>query len=744
MDKCIVKPVAEKLKQAFREGDLSISDLYKMTDAERKASFAKYMSDDLSSFVNARFEKAMVSGQKDALQGWVKSTFKTKENTAPYQNLKARIDKLDEMGVLNPEKSEDFLADLVAEQLGIKVTPEEVKTITEKATKLEGLAEIRTSTGSHSLDYYKAFKDMNDYIEGLTPSSGLRIATSVVGRANLLGLKSAIVNPVSTAWASGSMAIARRINAGRFIGSNSKLAQQMMKEASAIFRVTRIDVTRTDSLNPAGKLRLGESITSTKGPGKLRKATDVYSDIIFNIMQGGPDSYFSNAAFYDSLNLYADKMAAKMGYKGSELTSKAAELMIDANRIDSLTPEGAMLRKLSIADARWSTWTEQGGFGELALAVRKAVDRSTGELMLGEFGIPFVKQPANAVQRSVEATGIGAFRGFIKLPEALREARLGNPVPLLNTTRLFVESGLGLTLSLLIAYSVDPEDFIPDYSLASPKERDMVRAKNASYNSVKIGGKYISLDYFGIVAAPLVGWLYARKFGNNIHEKMLSFGQGVLGQATRTPGFGEVADALGDMIEAGQSSKNPWEVVETGVGTFLSSVIARMIPQSGTLSDIDKGTDIALRQSGRDMVSKIVNSIPFLRRTLPEKINPVTGETLTGEGLVITLLFGSRLKTAEDDPVVVEIQRLHENNVAPAISNIEYASTRIQKLREQIGDELFYEALNEFGRTYRSEVYNKINSTEYKRADDEKKRDLINSIRSKVLDRILERYGYRD
>jgi hypothetical protein len=737
MEFCIVKPIADKIKKDIADGKLSFDDLM-TSSTERHAIFSRYMPEELAHSVNGEFEKALTSKQKAALQEWVTKTFKQSEQENPvYQSTLKKINELDQMGTLNPSNIDDYLYDLVAEKMGISLSPEELTQVSQRATNLQKLSETRSPNGGFTLEYWKEKTAMDDFIQGLNPTHGLRIATSVVGRANLLGIPSMVTNITANVTPAATMAITRRIYAGRITGKNSKLAGEMWKEAHDIYMKTRVDVTRMDELNPRGELRMGEQVTHTKGEGELRKVADVYSDVIYNFMQGYPDYASASAAFYDSLNLYADKMVAKMGIKGQEAVTKAAELMKDANRVDALTAEGQLLRKLSIADARYSTFTEKGKFGELALGIRKVIDNATGDWMAGEFSMPFVKQPANSVQRAVEASGIGGVRAVVSdFPQAIRAIKKGDAsgqLMLQNATRRIVESGFGMSFALALVYGINPDDFIPEYSVASPKDRELVNAKNATYNSVKIGGKYISLDYFGVLSAPLVGWLYARKFGNNLSEKAVAYGQGVIGQASRTPGVSELSDMVGSIIESGQRSENIYKALESNAGNLISSIIARAIPASGTISNIDKGTDVQ-RQSKNDFISKIVSSVPFLRRILPEKINETTGEVKQNENLASVILFGARVKTAENDPVVMEIQRLTDVGSSPALQNIEYSSKQIKGIQDKYGEKILQEAIKYYGEHFNTKVTKLIQGYSYKKMNDEDKMKAINSIRSDLVD----------
>ena len=69
------------------------------------------------------------------------------------------------------------------------------------------------------------------------------------------------------------------------------------------------------------------------------------------------------------------------------------------------------------------------------------------------------------------------------------------------------------TVSFAFALSslIDDDDYIPDYDLLLQGERNLVKAKNGVFNAVKIGNKWVSLDYFGPFAMPLAAVLNAKR-----------------------------------------------------------------------------------------------------------------------------------------------------------------------------------------------------------------------------------------
>lgn len=732
---CIPKSTAQQMKEAVKNGEVSIKDLYDMPNSEaRRTVFEKFASKELAKEINTAFEKAMVSNQKTALKDWAEKVFTPSEKKqSNYKNILDRINELDELGVLNDANSKSFLSDLVADKLGASVTPEEIKIITEKANKLETEFAKKTPDGIPSVEYWVARRDMDNYLSSLTPSHNLKVATSISGRgAMLLSVKSPLTNIISNTVNGAVQGFERRLSSNTYSGLNNDFALNYVKKVNEIYQKSGFDISRMESLS-VGQRRLGEDIVSSQGKGPVRAIGRWYEDVVFKQLMGAPDVASSSIAFADSANLASTKLA-----KGNK--SKALVIFKDATSLEPKTIEGEVVRSQAIADAQYSTYTNKSGYGDLAMAIRTALNNASGDIRFGDQLMPFVKTPANVVQAGVDTAGVGFFRGFAKLPEAINEMKVGNKEPMQDVVRLFVRSGLGMTLATALVYMFNPDDFIGEYDSLSPKDKDLVRLKNATYNSIKIGDKYVSLDYFGPLASAFVGLMYARKYGDSLPEKAFQYARGVGSQALKVPGLRELGDLVSNVNDAVKKG-NLGDVASGLTNEVIAYIRARTIP--ALVNDIAKGTDTVDRQTDKGQFSKLKSSIPIVRETLPVRTNQTTGEDIKSEGFLQTILFGNRVKNAIDTPLVKEINRLYGSNNAPTISDVERASTRFKQLKEQIGEKDFNEAIKYYGEKYGNKANTKIKTSSYDVKSDEDKKKILNKVREDVLDETLRHFKFK-
>jgi len=752
---CIPKEISNKLLKAAKAGDFNIQQLTEMSSKQRSELFSKYVDKGTAQSVNGLFEKALVSQQKTALKSWAETVFGTKAKETPkYKNVMRKINELDELGVLNPTEADSFFSDLVAEKLGVTISPEEAKAISERANKLEEMAKTDKPNefGLPSIEYFKARREMFDYLNGLAPSSRLKILTSTIARGNMLfSIKSPITNIVGNTVQGIQQAFERRLSSGKFTGTNKEFAKKYFKYANKVFKESGYDVTRMLHIDDTQRT-LGEENVQSEGKGKLRKVGRFYEDFVFKKLMASPDVAFSAVHFADSANLGSSKIAEQENLKGEAAQKRALEIFKDATRLDPQTDEGTYVRAQALADASYATYQNDSYYSTLALAIRKILNSASGDVRLGDQLMPFVKTPANVIGAGIDASGVSAIRAMFNLKSALESAKLENKEPLKQVVRDFVRSGLGLSLAFIVSAMFDPDDFIGEYPI-NPKEQELLRLQRASPNSIRIGDKWISLDYFGAIAAPLVGIMYARKYGNGLVSTAQKYGQGVLTQVTKFPSYSAVRDLFNDIQssvdKATDTKKTPEEQAKATLGalgvTATDFISSRVVP--AIVYDIGKATDQYERKyDTKNPAERLQAKVPALRNKLPVKTD-VLGTKVENEGIISTFLFGARVKTSSENAVVDELVRLQSVGNLPSITDVEKTSTKVKDFKEQMAakgkPEKYEKTVQKFKDEFNKRLGTLTTSFTYKRADDEKKAAMINDVRSDILDRNLLLAGYR-
>lgn len=751
---CLTKEVADKLKQAAIAGEINIAKMYEMTSLERRAIFEKYVDKESAQFVNGEFENAMVSEQQTALRDWAKNTFNIKEKkTATYTDVLNKIDDLNKRGILTPKNQDAFLSDLVANKLGATVTTEEAGEIAKKAQKMEELASKIDGLGDPNnnpqgqLDYLKARRDMEDYLDSLTPSPKLRVLTSTIARGNMLfRLPSILVNINSNNIEGSIGAVVRR--ASEHVGKayNTDQIGKYIRFNTKVFRETGYDLSRMVSLKADRKI-LGEDVGTSQGKGAIRAIGRWYEDKVFNLTQGLPDVFASSYAFSDRATLAATRMVRGMKLKGTEAKAKSKEIVLDAMNVEPKTEEGKLIREIARIDAERSTNTDKRILAERLLKLRKILN--VGDFKFGDMNIPFVKTTANAIQSSIETSGITvpikaveSTLRMVKLVQGGQGWGESSEEAFRGFGETVTRAGLGMIGAFLVANVINKDDYVGIYP-TTLKEQELFRLKNAIPNSIRIKDKYYSLDWFGPLAAPLIGFLTAKKYGTNIPTSAYFYGSGVAYQLLKAPGLDYIRQTLDSLTKTLTSNKmtTPSDVVKQLSNYTVDFVKSRGIP--GFLQSIADLTDNVVRDasSKNDILAPIKSVIPGLRQTLPEK-KTVFGDTTQTEGWR-SIIMGGRSKTAKDSPIVAELDRLQKADQLPSLVDIEKSSSRAKELKAQIGDQQFSVAKQYYGELLKSKIERLINTNTYKRATDEQKKNQIESVKNDSFDKMLKKYHYK-
>jgi len=554
-----------------------------------------------------------------------------------------------------------------------------------------------------------------------------------VARASLLAsIKSPLVNTAGNTVMGAATAAARRIQAKRFSGYNKDVSKRYSDLTFRIYKASGYDISRMDKISDDQKL-LGEDITSSQGEGSFRSFSRLLEKTVFKIGLGYMDVKFSAAHFGDTSNLVSSSMAFQEG-KGDYKT-RAKELMLDSMNIEPRTNEGKMLRDQATKESFYGTFTNDSVASEISLGIRKVLNTATGDLRVGDQTIPFAKTPANVVAAALEHSGVLFPLDMFRMAKGVKS---GNEVLLKKGFTGLVRSGVGLAGAFMLTALIDPEDYVSEYADYYPKERQLIEAEGAAYNSIKIGDKWVSLDYFGPFGAALVGIMTAKKHGDGVPDAISKYYTAALRQTLKIPGINEIRESVETFSNITKKVKEDKgeEALMVATEGFADFVAPRVIPAimydiAVTLDDYKRRTDTVL--------SKFLNRIPLARGVLPEKIG-MFGKPVKNQPGLNPLLFGSRVKVSERGLVVDELNRLSMSGQLPSISSIEYSSQRIKVLKEVIGTEEFNSLMRDFG-TKLYEIWDKlISKSAYKKLSNEKQRQLLDKAKNKILDGVYGKY----
>ena len=654
---------------------------------------------------------------------------------------KGQISAEDITKMLPEEKTalRSILEEFVAEKYGVNLTAEQVKSIADKAKRIDTAQEkVGENLGdpafyADNLEFLTAKMEMNNYLQSQNPASVLKVITGTIGRGTMLAsVSSPVLNIGSNIEVGMTEALARRLASGQLKGADNALVMDYIRMANKLYQKTGYDISRMMSLDDAGsggERVLGQT-THAQGPGIVRKYGRVVEDIVFKQLMGAPDVAFASAHFADSVNLNAMKMA-----KGDKV--HAREFMVDAMRLSPKTPEGKLLKAQGVMDAMTATWTDKTWASNLGEGVRKLMNDLSGDAGVGDYIFPFIKTPSNVVATGMDYAGMGIPKAAVETYRAFKSGNLKSPEYTRSLARNLVRSGLGLVGAMIITSQLDEDDFMGVYD---PQRAQIESLRNSNSNMFRVKGKWISTDWLGPLAIPVTAMMYAKKYGKaGKAEAAFQYGTGVVSAFENLPGIETLMQYVKDKVY----KKEGMTLKEAASGTLdavINSVSSRFIPRF--IAEIARARDTVERKA-TGAVNQIKAKIPGLRETLPEKRN-IFGEPIKTEPGLSVILFGSRVRTDQEDGVIKELSDVSRSlNKGITFTDWDKSSSKqLSQFKEKVGAEKYEEAKLKYGAQLKTDLY-KLMDDKYWKLSDEDKLLKINALDSKAMEKVFKSYGFK-
>lgn len=674
----------------------------------------------MSEFMDATAEEQKKIAEK--LSKEIAAEFKVKPDTKLYQSM------YEPSEVRTRTNAYNYIYKYINSALGLDLTKAQYNEIIAKTMAIQKSIETtRNRNGNPSALFFKNISEMENYANSIEPSPALAILTSTVGRGNMLfSPKTIALNIESNIVNFFTEAITRRIQNGAV---NMAVDPQAIKDYLAysreVFNTSGYQVSSMPSLDPTTQI-LSEKMTTTAGDRAVDKLGRFFEQTIFKYGLGAPDLFFKDMTFVDTANVLATKEA-----KGD--SKKATELFKDICLIEPKTAKGKELREIAINEALVATYQNKGKTSDLALGIRNAINKASGSANLGDMLSPFVKTPANVIGLGFDYSmgGLVALKNIQTIYNDIQSGTFTEATR--KSLRSLARNGIGFVAAALIAGLIDDDDYIPEYALLSPKERELVKMKGGAFNSVKIGDKYISLDYFGPLAMPLVSFLNARR-GNDAKNKIWNYFQGSAYQALKLPVIGDLKSLLEG---TGRTlTKDVNENIKMAQDAAIDFVSSRAIP--AIVTDIAKMKDEYERETNNNAMNRLKSKVPILREKLPMQYNYGTGQPRETQNPVSQLFAGARIKEEVSSSVIREIDKLNSKNTDEKVNIAKVTKTG---LLSNLSDEKKNKIEKEFAQRYATNVKAYIATTQYKNLDTSEKVKALNKIRNNIRDDIKVEYG---
>jgi len=813
---CIPKEQAEILKRAFAEKRVTFADISQSGHAERVALFEKIVPRETAQYISTQFEIAVGTRRASAVKAWANKTFSGKEVVSQDKKEAEKtktvnkdiIDKINELSgkanVLEAVQINGVVDEIVAKKLGMELTMDEVAMIDKLARELEVLSKQEVGPYKNPpIEYFVKRDELEKYLQSINPQTPLAVFFGTIAPGNLLmSLKSPFLNIVSSV--SGgveaiAMRLANRIAKEKLIGDPNdresaasiksfdneitKLIDELKSKpatdestrdykkiyeyaanAAKVYAKSGIDIARVTNIGSDQKV-LGEERQTAQGEGATRAVGRFSEQVVFRYGMGTPDAFFAGLHVADSVLLSAKQMADMYNLQGAKRQQFIDYIFYNTLGVNTVGQSDMLqaIKMKGIAHALYATYQNDSKAADIFLDIRKKIDEWTGDIKMGKFLAPFVKTPVNVIGIGLSYAGGGLFTGGYDL---MKYRKTKNPAYLYTAANKAVRAGLGLLFSASVAFGLmdDDDEYVPAYGAASTAERALARDTGASYDSVRIGDKYVSLAYFGPLAPSLAMFLSMKKAMKEKSSATFakSFQGATYGLAS-LPFVDFVKSTVENVGTNIPESSSDGEKVAQYALSVIDQLIARTIPAIS--SDVAQATDSTARKASYDFVEgsadAIQKRIPGLSQFVDPRIDTFGNEVPGREGFVDSMMQmfgGARLRTRNDDPVIQALETEFYDGVKTSLITTKlFDQSAIKKyieangeedneaIADVVGDRLYadiaYVLLDELPEGVKANVTLELQKAkkEYAKTEDaEEKGDILNSVRTKAINKGIE------
>ena len=649
-----------------------------------------------------------------------------------YQGLDQPETVFNQIDWDNEELANDYIENKVKEKLGIALPKDTAKAFIQTARELDTLSKQRDDMGNPTEAFFVKKDELERMRNSHTPTSRAKVLISTIGRANMLTAPStSVLNVVSNSLNYSAENVVRKV--GNLLEGKTNdnivddnLVKKYREKAWKVFWDTGYDMSFMNSLLDE-RLYKGESVSHSEGDGAIRAVGRFAEKYVFSRLISSPDIYFKSVlGFTNFVGNEATDMAYEEGLTGEKAKARADALFKDAIKIEPETEQGQQIRAKAQTDALILTFQQDTKFARMLLDVRNAINKGTGDIGIGDIMSPFIKTPANIISMGFDAA-VGPFASPVNLLGALTDIKNKNyrSARVLQAAKQTTTAALAYTvIGLLASMLIDDDDYIPDYAQLTAKERAAVRAKGGSFGSIKVGGEYISTDFFGPFEMPLVTFLNTRRTGNLLK----GIAGGVISKGVDAP---VLKDVLGSSESLKELATSKDDIISAVGENVANAAITRLTPNAlNTIAKILDGKE----RKANTVAEKILARIPFARHTLEERVSVATGEAQTIQQLNM-LLVGARGRYEETAPLAQELGRLA--SVGESVNIIDPTRTGVLA---KLTDKEKSAIQNMFAKEFAQKASKEIMTASYRNKSDENKKEALDDVRKEVVNDIKRKY----
>ncbi len=549
----------------------------------------------------------------------------------PAGILKLAQREIDKAKKVNPRKYKD-----------LKLDPAKAKELTDKVTKVQKMKE--------GPEKVKATRDMLDDVDAIVPTPTARKITTLWKAGLLTGVKGGIAgNTVGNT----SYQIMRKVAdvpaagldaaLGVFTGTRSKtftLAGIIPGFGTGL----KVGAERMKTGTGADDLSTKYDYKKTKyGDGMLGKAAQAYTDTVFNFYSAA-DKPFFHAALQNSLQDLVRTEATNR-----KLTGEAKKNFIKRNMLEPSDD----INTQAVAEAEKAVFQNKNALGAALSGFKQNLARKGGAPgeIASEIIAPFTGVPSAIATAAYDFSLINT---VVETAKAIKESSKGTFDQ--KSQRALTESfGKGLTGTALLGlgYQLVGSGLMTLGYPDDPDERALWDLEKKTPYSIKVGGKWRSLNYTGPVMAIMAIGGETQKIqeaeGGN---KLQSLKGGVFGSGKAILSSSPLQGAQGAL----NAITDPQRYGDSYVNNLAGSVIPTIV------KDVSRTTDT---KDGKVVEREVNNPWQSIQNRTPwrDKLDPKRdkfGQDITSTSPIGAVIDPFKSSDAQTSPMQRELRRLFE------------------------------------------------------------------------------------
>lgn len=449
------------------------------------------------------------------------------------------------------------------------------------------------------------------------------------------------------------------------------------------------------------------------------------TNYVFRAMSAG-DLPFRYSAFENAIRTEAKRQGMNQGYKGQALQDYINSRV--ATPDPDLQAYGIKKGNESVYDADTFLSRTMSSLDKQINKIDNKVGRNAAKTAKTLIA-PFVKVPSKVLSTAVDYSPVGAVQAVVKKVGGSKNYSVGQ-----FETDL-AKSGLGSTAFVGLGYALSSAGLLTGGYPDDQKERDRWKAEGIEPNSVKIGDKYVSLNYLG-PAAILMG------MGAGVQKRQEK------GQDPFTISVGAVGDTFNAFFEQSyvqglNSAINAVKDSQRYGESYANSLARGFVPN--ILRQTAVATDDKQRQVDNPLEA-ITSGIPGLSKTLDAKVDVYGREIENKQTLPLGQMWDA-LKISnsrETNDVIDEVSRLH--SVDPSNKDLQVtppqaqSSVSVNGVNVKLTDDQKSQLQKDIGAAALEGMQQVINSSQYQSLSDEEKASALNKARENAQKQVRKQF----